>query len=105
MPRSKTTTSKVRLRDSFVADVRSQVRWLRRQDRAEQVIGLREAVDEARVLLTTVPRAGALLEQDGEGELRKLVLRNLPFVIWYVVDATEVWCVRLFHIRQRRSLE
>lgn len=112
MPRSKTTTSsppsvRVSARDSFVADVRAQVRWLRRQDEPERVIGLREAVQEARELLSQVPRAGVSIDRDGDGELRKLVLRKVPFVVWYVFDegSTRVWMVRLFHVRQRRLAE
>jgi plasmid stabilization system protein ParE len=110
MPRSKTTTSsappvRVSARNSFVADVRAQVRWLRGQDEPERVVGLREGVQEARELLSQLPRAGALIDRDGDGELRKLVLRKVPFVVWYVFDerSAEVWMVRLFHVRQRRS--
>lgn len=35
------------------------------------------------------------------GPLRKLVLRRVPFVIWYAAEADEVWLLRLFHARQK----
>lgn len=91
---------RVRVRASFAADVASQVKWLRAEDQEERVEGLREGLVEVRRLLERFPEAGA---RTGEpAALRKLILRRLPFVVWYVVERDAVWLVRLFHVRQDR---
>jgi plasmid stabilization system protein ParE len=62
-------------------------------------LGLREA----RQLLQAFPLSGAATDPRSESGPRRLILRRLPFVIWYVAvpHAREVRLLRLFHVRQR----
>jgi len=94
--------SRVRVRESFRVDVRTQVAWLRRHRDPSWVLGLREGLREAKTLLARFPAAGTLLEERNKLALRKLVLRRLPFNVLYVVDGEDAWLVRLFHHRQSR---
>lgn len=93
---------RVIVRASFAADVTAQVIWLRANDREGWVAGLRSGVAESRSLLARFPDAGARIEERDGAVLRKLVLRKLPFAIWYVVDDEGVCLLRLFHVRQDR---
>ncbi|MDQ3037300.1 MAG: hypothetical protein M3Y87_33205 [Myxococcota bacterium] len=90
------------VRASFVADVRAQVAWLRANDRRDWILGLRSGLAEARALLARAPAAGARIDERDGVELRKLVLRKLPFAAWYVVEDRSVCLLRLFHARQDR---
>ena len=95
--------SLVSVRRSFVLDLEAQLVWLRAQGLDDRVEGLRAGLAEARALLSRLPRAGAAVEERAGVELRKLLLRKLPFVVWYVVEDGEVVLLRLFHVRQDRS--
>jgi plasmid stabilization system protein ParE len=90
------------VRASFVADLKTQVAWLRANERPERVVGLRSGLAEARTLLARFPEAGTRVEERDGVVLRKLVLRKLPFAIWYVVGHDGVHLLRLFHVRQDR---
>jgi plasmid stabilization system protein ParE len=83
--------AKIRVRDSFRADVRAQIAWIRR---------IRAGLREARQLHARFPGAGVGVEDRAAGELRKLVLRQLPFNVLYIRAKNTVWLVRLFHHRQ-----
>lgn len=93
---------RVIVRASFVSDVKAQVAWLRANDRSEWVVGLRSGLAEARSLLARLPEVGARIEERDGVVLRKLVLRKLPFAVWYVVEDEGVCLLRLFHVRQDR---
>lgn len=86
---------------TFRAALLAQEAWLQDHARTTWVEGLREGIADAAGLLTTLPRAGVL---DGAGPLRTLLLRRLPFTLWYALDepAREVVVLRLFHVRQYR---
>jgi plasmid stabilization system protein ParE len=94
---------RVEPRASFVRDVKRQIAWLESEDRPEWIAGLRTGLSEVRTLLSRFPTAGAPEGKRGEVELRMLVLRKLPFVVWYVDEDGAIWLVRLFHTRQRRE--
>ena len=94
--------TRVRVLESFRADVRIQLAWLRRNHDASWIVGLRDGLREARTLLSGFPSAGAVLEDRDGVVLRKLVLRRLPFNVLYVLRGRDVWLVRLFHHRQDR---
>ncbi len=93
---------RVVVRASFAADAKAQVAWLRAHDRAEWTVGLRSGLAEVRSLLARFPDAGVRVEERDGVVLRKLVLRKLPFAVWYVVDDDSVCLLRLFHVRQHR---
>ncbi len=95
---------RVRLRESFGADVRAQILWLRRHRGQSQVTALRDGLCEARGLFERFPEAGTPLDRREQLVLRKLVLRRVPFVVLYVVDGKDVWLLRLFHHRQDRPI-
>lgn len=66
--------------------------WVRR---------LEEELTSARDLLARFPLAGS--PGTGEaGSFRRLVLRRLPFLVWYTVEKRGVLLLRLFHVRQDR---
>jgi plasmid stabilization system protein ParE len=97
--------STVRIHRQFTSDVRDQLEWLRQNDHEDWIEQLREDVTAARELLARFPGVGT-----GEGiregrALRRLILRRVPFVAWFVVDidAKVVTLLRLFHARQDRS--
>jgi plasmid stabilization system protein ParE len=91
----------VRFHASFVRDLEKQARWLERNQRPEWVDALREGIIEATHLLEGLPYAGA---RSSSSPLFKLVLRKLPFVVWYSAPAAgnEVVMLRLFHTKQDR---
>lgn len=96
---------RVRLTTAFVADVEAQVQWMDGRFSEEQIAQLQAGLHEAAELLGRFPAAGALDDQSGLRQLRKLILRRLPFVIWYrsaVGRRGDVWLLRLFHVRQDR---
>ncbi len=93
---------RVRARASFAADVEAQVRWLREHGAVTDLSGLRAGIREARTLLRRFPSAGPLEREARKASLRKLILRRVPYVIWYVDDGAGLWLLRLFHVRQDR---
>lgn len=93
---------RVRVRASFLSDLHEQIRWLREHRTSADLAGLRAGIPEARALLRRFPSAGPV-ERDGRNaSLRKLILRRVPFVIWYVHDGANISLLRLFHLRQER---
>lgn len=93
----------VRLHRDFIRDVKAQVEWLEGEGRSEQTDGLEAALAEATMLLAARNGVGALEATESGLELRRLLLRRLPFVIWFQAGpGREVWLLRLFHVRQAR---
>ena len=92
----------VRTRASFLADVRVRVAWLTRHRDVSHVTQLRTGLQEVRSLLARFPTAGPSLERRERLVLRSVLLRRLPFVVFYVVEGKDVWLLRLFHHRQDR---
>jgi plasmid stabilization system protein ParE len=95
----------VRRHRDFLADVRKQVRWLERHREKRWMLRLREAIREATRAVARFPALGSPVSYGHPGDpasLRKLVLRDVPFVIWYAVADDDVWLLRLFHARQKR---
>lgn len=99
---------RVRFRREFARDLRDQVRWLEENRGIEWVERLRTGLDEAIELLARFPAIGrAEAKNDGDGAVvRKVLLRKLAYVVWYLVDASDpgadLWLLRLFHARQDR---
>jgi plasmid stabilization system protein ParE len=96
--------AKVVFTDDFRSDLLAQTRRLiarEEWDRAERLV---EEIELAARLLASVPRAGAVEQIRGRRSIRRLVLRNLPFVVWYTWGARsrKVVVLRLFHVRQQR---
>ena len=70
-----------------------------------QIEALRTGIHEAVALLGQFPLAGAVDMAGSVPALRKLILRRVPFVVWYRIDESrrgDVWMLRLFHARQDR---
>lgn len=87
-------------RRSFVKDVEAQIAWLASVDREDWIEPLERALSEAVQLLAATPQAGT---PDPAGDFRRLLLRRLPFVIWYRIEGVgRVSLYRLFHVRQSR---
>ena len=97
----------VRRHPDFLADLEAQVLWLDRNRDARRILRLREAVYEATRALARFPNMGAPVAlgdpRDAAAEpLRKLILRGVPFIVWYAIAGDDVWLFRLFHARQER---
>ena len=97
-------TRRTRLERSFILDLQAQVSRLRQHRDAEYGERLRDGIFQARRLLAAKPGVGSPQLADGSIAIRKLLLRDLPFVIWYSYDElaprADVWLLRLFHARQ-----
>lgn len=98
---------RVRRHPDFLADLAEQVRWLEGNRDATWIERLRDAVAEAMDAIARFPEmgvaAGSLGPPDtGAGTLRKLVLRHMPFVLWYHVGGDDIRVLRLFHARQKQ---
>jgi plasmid stabilization system protein ParE len=90
--------------DDFRADLSEQTRRLIAQERRAWAETLVEEIEAVARLLGQSPGSGPVeLRRQGRA-VRRLVLRNLPFVAWYHWDAKgrRVVVLRLFHVRQRR---
>lgn len=89
-----------------MSDLRAQLRWPAGNRDPAQIEALRNGSDEAMALLAATPGVGSLQGADDSRVLRKLILRRLPFLIWYTYDQRErtgdLWLLRLFHVRQHR---
>lgn len=92
----------IRLHARFRRDLRRQLRHLAENADERWIEGLRAGLDEAFDLLARHPRAGAAQAERDAGVLCRLVLRRVPYVLYYAVEGREVWILRLFHARQDR---
>jgi plasmid stabilization system protein ParE len=94
----------LRFHGRFQKDLRGQLSWLAAQGEVARIDALRLGLEEAWSLLRTTPHAGAIEGGAQSAQLRRLILRKVPYVIWYVVDESshDVWVLRIFHARQRR---
>jgi plasmid stabilization system protein ParE len=92
--------------EDFRADLLEQTRHLIAQKRPEWAERLFEEVEVTARLLGHSPRAGPVESKLRGRAVRRLILRRLPFVAWYHWDAKarRVVVLRLFHVRQSRSL-
>jgi hypothetical protein len=67
---------------------------------------LRAGIDDAIELVSRFPDVGSLEGEDGTVVLRRLILREVPYVVWFIRDAgdakADIWFMRLFHARQER---
>ncbi len=89
--------------DDFRADLAAQTRWLMDQGRADWARRLIDEIAALAAVLERTPEIGAVeLRREGR-EIRRLLLRRLPFVAWYHWSGHKVAVLRLFHIRQRRN--
>jgi plasmid stabilization system protein ParE len=98
-------THRVRISTTFRADLRAHLAWLARVDEEAWIDGLRQGVDEAIALLGKHPAVGAIEASHRSSELRRLVLRRVPYFIWYAAlcsASSDVWLLRIFHARQKR---
>ncbi|KYF57239.1 hypothetical protein BE08_04550 [Sorangium cellulosum] len=102
---------RVRFRPEFARDLRDQVRWLDENRGIAWVERLRTGLDEAIELLARFPAIGPAEAKDDADRavVRRLLLRKLPYVVWYLSDASadpgaDLWLLRLFHARQHRPL-
>jgi plasmid stabilization system protein ParE len=92
----------VRVATGFRKDLRAQLAWLSVVDEGGWIEGLREGLDEAFGLLAEHPGVGSLEAKEGSSELRRIVLRRVPYIVWYATKGGDVWILRLFHARQHR---
>jgi plasmid stabilization system protein ParE len=97
---------RLRFHADFQRDLDGQLSWLAKHRGLELVGRLREGLDEALDLLHANPGVGSRQDARGSRVMRKLILRRLPFLIWYLLDDDDpdgdVWVLRLFHVRQNR---
>ena len=99
---------RIRFHADFKADLNAQLRWLATNRDDEWIQRLRIGLEEATKLLIRFPTVGTIECQEGNVALRRLILRNVPYVIWFLSDCenpnADVWVLRLFHARQDRPV-
>jgi plasmid stabilization system protein ParE len=90
--------------DDFRKDLAARTRRLVIEDRRDWADRLIEEIESVATLLAASPHAGPIEMQRGRRAIRRLVLRKLPFVVWYTSHerSRSVVVLRLFHVRQRR---
>jgi plasmid stabilization system protein ParE len=99
---------RIRFHRDFKKDLNAQLRWLATNRDDGWIERLRNDIEEGFRLLTRFPAVGTIEHQDGDMVLRRLILRNVPYVIYFVtnirIDDGDVWILRLFHARQNRPV-
>lgn len=94
----------VRRHPDFEVDFAAQLRWLEERKERAWIQRLADELEGVTELLSSFPGAGRLVAEDGPVALRQVVLRQLPYLVWYAYDRAapraEVWLLRLFHARQ-----
>ena len=90
--------------DDFRADLLAQTRRLVAEEKVDWADRLIEEIESVARLLGSSPRAGLVETRRRGREIRRLVMRRLPFVVWYHLPAgsRKVVVLRLFHVRQKR---
>jgi plasmid stabilization system protein ParE len=86
----------------FRTDLQARTRRLLAEDREDWADRLMDEVAAAAALLANSPHIGPVESHQQGREVRRLLLRTLPFVVWYSVRDKKVLVLRLFHVRQRR---
>ncbi|HEX4384357.1 MAG TPA: type II toxin-antitoxin system RelE/ParE family toxin [Myxococcales bacterium] len=89
----------------FRTDLYAQIDRLVAEGNEDWAQRLLEEIETAARLLSSSPLTGPIdLQRDGH-EIRRLVLRRLPIVIWYSFQRRRriVVVLRLFHTRQERK--
>lgn len=95
----------VRVHPSFKDDLAVHVARLERDGRLDRIEQLRSDLRDARSLLGRFPHIGTIEVRDEDVVLRRLILRHVPYVLWFVSEGgvrVELTLVRLFHARQAR---
>ncbi len=99
---------RVRLHADFESDLVAQIEWLAAHRDVTWIDRLQSGIDEAIELLEVTPAAGRAIDRDGDTVMRKLILRQIPFVIWHSYEEGarrgDLWPLRLFHARQDHPL-
>ncbi|HRI66874.1 MAG TPA: type II toxin-antitoxin system RelE/ParE family toxin [Polyangium sp.] len=99
---------RIRFHADFKSDLDAQLEWLETNKDAHWIERLQRALNDATQLLTRFPAVGTIERQDGKIALRRLILRDVPYVIWFVSDLenprADIWILRLFHARQDRPV-
>jgi plasmid stabilization system protein ParE len=89
---------RVAVAHSFLKDVETQITWLTENRDAKHLASLKQELTAVRDALSELPLLGTLTEAG----LRQLLLRTLPFVVWYRIQNSRLLLLRLFHARQSR---
>jgi plasmid stabilization system protein ParE len=87
----------------FRSDLQAQTRRLVADERADWAIRLMDEIDSAARLLAATPQVGVVELRKKGREVRRLLLRTVPFVLWYSLLERKVVVLRLFHVRQSGS--
>ncbi len=99
---------RIRFHPDFKKDLNGQLRWLAANRDDQWIKQLQNGIDEAIRLLSQFPAIGTIERQEGSVVLRRLILRRLPYVIWFVSEEKKpepyIWVLRLFHARQNRPV-
>ncbi len=96
------------LRASFVRDVDARVAWLEENAPGEWLERFREGLTSVTRRIAAYPRSGTPLRDEAGVALRaKAFPGRLPYLVYYTHSSAdpvdEVYLLRLFHYRQRRT--
>ena len=97
---------RVRIHADFQVDLREHLsRFVESRD-AVGIESLRAGIEEAIELVSQLPDVGTIEAREGTTVMRRLILRRMPYVIWFARDTrrpgARIWFMRLFHARQER---
>lgn len=89
---------KVRWRKRALADLAALRRYIRAGSprAATRIVQrIRRCIDGLVTFPESFPRVGL-------GDLRRLVVPQTPYVVYYVISSGEIWVTAIFHARQDR---
>ena len=103
--KGKAAVRRVRIHADFLGDLEAQLSWLASGGDTGRIERLEGGVEEVLELLSQFPGVGTLEAGDGTTNLRRLIMRTLPYVVWFRTGGSpDVWLLRLFHVRQERPV-
>lgn len=89
---------------TFLRDAVAQIEPLVEAEEWSRVDRVREDLAELQVKLGHFPELGRGLAGEGQITLRRISVRRLPYLVWYLWDPRDqgfVQLQRIFHARQR----
>jgi hypothetical protein len=97
---------RIRIHAHFQVDLRGHLSWLTEHRDGVGIESLRTGIDEALELVSQLPHVGTIEARQGAAVMRRLILRRVPYVVWFARDTSKpgstIWFMRLFHARQER---
>lgn len=102
------TRARVHFHVRFERDLRAHRDWIVTDGQMSWLDALEAGLNETAALLADFPKIGMVAAENESAVVRRLVWTYAPYVSWYAHRAStavrDIWLIRSFHARQRRSL-